>query len=249
MLSAANTYIQNAIATIERAMESQAEALDKLAGWVCDSIKTDGVLHIFGAGHSHLVAEDLFWRAGGLAPVNALLDYNLTLLGGGLPTRGTDLERMEGYARVILNNYDLRPGEIFICVSQSGINAGPIEAALEAKSRGLKTVALSSLEQSSKLASRHSSGKRLFEVTDLAIDNCVIPGDACVEIAAGLPRVAPISTVVNCALMQAMIAEVASRLYQDGIEPPVWLSANMPGGDERLPKLMERFGGARLRTK
>lgn len=248
MLTAGNTFFQKAIETIQRVQETQAPVLDQAANWITESIKTDGVLHVFGAGHSHLVGEDVLWRAGGLAPVNAILDYSYTLIGGGSPLRGTQLERLEGYAKIILDNYDLRPGEILIVASQSGINPGPIEAAMIAKARGLKVIAITSLEQSSHAISRHSSGKRLFEIADLVIDNCVVPGDACVEIAADLPKAAPLSSVVTCSIMQCLVAEVAARLYRCGIEPPIWKSANVPGGDERLAYLMSRYGGARLKS-
>ena len=246
-LEAANTYFRKAMATIEKVMETQTSALDQAVEWIANSIKSDGVLHIFGAGHSHMLAEEIFSRAGGLAPVNAILDINYTLMGGGGPTRGMKLERLEGYAKILLDGYDLRKGEVLIVVSQSGINAGPIEAAMEAKSKGLKVVAITSLEQSSKAKSRHSSGKRLFEIADLAIDNCVPPGDACVEIAPGKPKTSPLSTVVGAAILQAMVAEVANRLVQAGVEPPIWLSANVPGGDESAIRLAARFGGARLK--
>jgi len=247
MLEAANTYFRKAIAAIERVMETQAAALDQAAQWIADSINADGVLHIFGAGHSHMLCEQISWRAGGLAPVNAILDINYTLLGGGSPMRGTKLERLEGYAKILLDSYDLRPTEVLIVVSQSGINPGPIEAAMEAKSKGLKVVAITSLEQSSKAKSRHSNGKRLFEIADLVIDNCVPPGDACVEIGPGVPKTSPLSTVVGAAILQAMVAEVAKRLFQEGTAPPIWLSANVPGGDERAAQLAARFGGTRLK--
>jgi uncharacterized phosphosugar-binding protein len=249
MLTTGKVYFQKAIETIETVMDTQEGVLDQAAEWITASIKEGGVLHVFGSGHSHAISEDVFWRAGGLAPVNAILDFNLTQIGGGSPTRSTRLERLEGYSRIILDNYDLRPGEVLIVISQSGINPGPIEVAMAAKSIGLKVIALTSLEQSSHIPSRHSSGKHLFEVADLVIDNCVVPGDACVEIAPGLPKTAPLSTVVCCSIMQCLVAEIAARLYQQGVEPPVWISANVPGGDDRLAQLMSQFGGARLKTR
>lgn len=249
MLTAGITYFQTAIETIQKVMQTQANALDQAAGLIAESMKSGGVLHVFGSGHSHAISEDVFWRAGGLAPVNAILDYGLTQIGGGSPTRSSRLERLEGYSPIILDNYDLRPGEVIIVVSQSGINPGPIEVALAAKSRGLKVIALTSQEQSMHTPSRHSSGQHLYEIADLVIDNCVPPGDACVEIAPGLPKAAPLSTVVCCSIMQSLVAEIAARLYQQGVEPPIWISANVPGGDDRLAKLMLQFGGARLKTR
>jgi uncharacterized phosphosugar-binding protein len=222
--------------------------LDKACDWIKGSLEKGGVLHLFGSGHSHAISEDLFLRAGGLAPVNAILDVNLTMHGGGSPTRGTTLERLEGYAKIILDNYDLRSGEVIIVISNSGINAVPIEVAQITKGMGLKVIALTNLEQSKAAKSRHSSGKKLYELADLVIDNCVVVGDACIEVAKDLPKVAPLSTVVCCSILQAMVAEVATRMYQDGIRPPVGLSANVPGGDASLDEYRAKFGGKRLRT-
>jgi uncharacterized phosphosugar-binding protein len=228
-------------------METQSAALDRAAQWIADSIMKDGVLHVFGAGHSQLMGQELAFRAGGLAPVNAILDINFSLMGGP-PTGSTALERTEGYAKLVLDRYDLRPGEVLIVVSQSGRNPAPIEAALEGKARGLKVIALTSVQQSSESKSRHSSGKRLYEVADLVLDNRVVPGDACVEIDPGLPKTSPLSTVAGAAILQALVAEVAKRIYDAGAEPPVWLSANVPGGDERAAELAARYGGKRLKS-
>jgi uncharacterized phosphosugar-binding protein len=248
MLTAALDYFTKVCKIIEKVSQTQQESIDKASHWIAESIGNGGVLHVYGSGHSHVVGEDLFYRAGGLAPVNAILDFNFTQMGGGLPTRSTKFERLEGYARIILENYDLREGEVLIVASQSGINPAVVEAALEAKAKGLNVVALTSLEQSSQATPRQSSGKRLFEIADLTIDNCIPTGDAVIKIADGIPMAAPVSTVVHCSIMQAIVAEVATRLHEQGIEPPLWVSANVPGGDERTAELMEQFGGARLRT-
>ena len=248
MLTAGNAYFEKAIATILRVQETQAEALEKASEWIKDSLEKGGVWHVFGSGHSHAISEDVFWRAGGLAPVNAILDVNLTMHGGGSPTRGTTLERLEGYAKIILDNYDLRKDEVILVISNSGINAVPIEVAQISKAMGLKVIALTNLEQSRNAKSRHSSGKRLFELTDLVIDNCVVPGDASIEIAKDLPKAAPLSTVVCCSILQSIVAEVAVRMYQDGFTPPIFTSANVPEGDAALAKNRINFGGGRLRV-
>jgi uncharacterized phosphosugar-binding protein len=248
MLTVALDYFTKVCEIVEKVSQTQQESIEKASHWIAESIGNGGVLHVYGSGHSHVVGEDLFYRAGGLATVNAILDFNFTQMGGGLPTRSTKFERLEGYAKILLENYDLREGEVIVIASQSGINPAVIEAALEAKAKGLNVVALTSLEQSTHAAPRHSSGKRLFEVADLTIDNCIPTGDAVIKIAEGIPKAAPVSTVVHCSIMQAIVAEVAMRLYDQGIEPPLWVSANVPGGDERTAELMKQFGGARLRT-
>jgi uncharacterized phosphosugar-binding protein len=249
MLTAASEFFQKVIETIEDVGRTQSDRIETASHWIAESIKAGGVLHIFGSGHSHIVGEDLFYRAGGLSPVNAILDYNLTQIGGGRPTRSTRLERLEGYAKIILDNYDLRSGEVLVIVSQSGINPSVVEAAFEGKALGLKVIAVTSLEQSSNAESRHSSGKRLFELADLVIDNRIPPGDAVIEIGEDLPKVAPISTIIHCLIMQAIVAEVATCLFKQGAKPPIWISANVPGGDEWAEEMMKQFGGSRLRTR
>ncbi len=249
MLTAASEFYRIVIETIEEVSRTQSSNIEKAYLWIAESIKAGGVLHVFGSGHSHVVGEDLFYRAGGLSPVNAILDYNLTQIGGGRPTRSTSLERLEGYIKIIFNNYDLRPGEVLIIVSQSGINPAVVEAAMEGKALDMKVIAVTSLEQSSNAASRHSSGKKLFELADLVIDNRIPPGDAVIEIGEGLPKVAPISTIIHCLIMQAIVAEVAAHLFNQGVKPPIWMSANVPGGDAWAEEMMKQFGGARLRTQ
>ena len=248
MLTAGNTYFEKAIATIQKVQATQADALDKASDWIKDCMEKGGILHVFGSGHSHAISEDVFWRAGGLAQVNSILDVNLTMHGGGAPTRGTSLERMEGYAKILLENYDLHKDEVIIVISNSGINALPIEVAQITKDMGLKVIALTNLEQSRNAKSRHSSGKRLFEVVDLVIDTCVVPGDASIEIDPNLPKAAPLSTVVSCSILQALVAEVAARMHKDGFAPPIFTSANVPQGDAVLKKHSAVFGGARLRV-
>ena len=248
MFTLGNEFFQLVSQTLLKVQQTQAGAMDQFASWVADSLKNDGVLHVFGAGHAYLVAEDIYFRGGGLAPVNAIQDIDYTTLGGGSPTRHIQLERLEGYARIVLNNYDLRPGEVLVVVSQSGINPAPVEAALEGKARQLRVVALTSLEHSQASQSRHSSGKRLYEIADLVIDNCIPHGDACMEIAPGLPKTSPLSTIIHCSILQAMVAEVALRLHQAGIEPPILVAHNLPGYQAAFDRTMQKFGGRRQKN-
>lgn len=239
-----NDYFSMAILTLERVRLTQGEVIGRAAEWLAETIRRDGVMHVFGAGHSHLFGEEVCYRAGGLAPVNAILDVGYTLLGGP-PSFSTRLERLEGFAKAVLGNYDLRPGEVLFVMSQSGINPGPVEAAIEAKALGVRVVAVSSVEQSSASPSRHSSGMRLFEVADLTIDNCVPPGDACLELHPGLPRVGPLSTVVGAAILHTIVADASRRLLDAGVEPPIWMSSNVHGGDDHNAKLKNRFPSRR----
>jgi len=227
----AEQYFETVLHTINQIRQSEAPNLEAAAERITQSLIQGGVLHIFGAGHAHLLAEEISYRAGGLVPVNPILDIGYTLMANP-PSRTSYLERLEGYATSLVQSYDLRSGEVLIVVSQSGINPGPVEVALYAKEKGLTVVGITSVAQSKSQASRHSSGKRVFEIADIVIDTHVPAGDAAITIHPDLPRVAPLSTVVGAAILQALVAEVAARWHRlQKTPPPVWVSANVPGGD------------------
>ena len=232
--------VQESVLSEER--PSLLEAARLLAGSL-DGDEPDRMIHVFGCGHSHLMAEEAFWRAGGLVPVHPILDPNLTLLGG---RRTSPLERLEGYARVLLAGEDLRAGEVMVVFSNSGINALPIEVALAAKEAGLRVVAVTSLAHSRSVEPRHSGGRRLFELADVAIDTHVPTGDAAVylsELAGGAEghRVAPLSTAIGALVWNALVAEIAYLRAISGVEPSFFLSQNILGGDEANEVLISRY--------
>jgi uncharacterized phosphosugar-binding protein len=219
-----------------RAQGEQIEAAAKLIA-VC--IGDGGIVHVFGSGHSHMMAEEVFHRAGGLFAFNAMLDVNLTLFG---TLKAGMVERAEGYAPVILDSFDIRPGEVVIVVSNSGINPVPIELAAEAKKRGAKTIAITSASAYADAASRHSTGRKLVDVADLTVDSRVPAGDAILEFDGLDAPVAAASTALGAALMNAIVAQTTEELLAAGKAPPVIVSMNIPGGDERNAELAERYG-------
>jgi len=226
----AQNYLKSVQQTLDQVEKTQLEAIGRAADAIAEAIGNGGRMHIFGTGHSHIIAEEAFYRAGGLVPVNAILEPALMLHDG--PFKSTDMERLEGYAEIILDHSGIRPGEVLMIVSNSGRNAVPVEMALTAKARGIIVVALTSLAHSKSVPSRHSSGERLFDVADIVIDNCGVVGDAVLPVN-GLPtNVCPTSTVVGAAIINMIQAEVVERLGAMGIVPPVFVSANVDGGDE-----------------
>jgi uncharacterized phosphosugar-binding protein len=148
---------------------------------------------------------------------------------------------MEGYGLVALSQQDLRAGEVMVVISTSGRNPVPVDVALEARRRGLKVVALTSVAYSRAAKSRHSSGKVLCDVADVVIDTCGVPGDAVL----GLPGVAvkfsPVSTVIGAAVLNAVMARVVELLVERGVEPPIFLSGNLDGADARNMALVEKY--------
>ena len=233
-------YIRKVNELTQRITDSQTAAILKGSRMVATSVENGGVLHVFGAGHSHIVAEECAARAGGLAPVNPVLDYGLTLLRG--LTTSTAYERLESYGSALFAQENTNPGEVIVVISQSGINCAPVEVALAAKARGLSVIAVTSVTHSQLSKSRHSSGKRLFEVADLVIDNCVDYGDAAVSVRPDLPPVGPLSTVASVVILNSLVVEAATILASDANSFPVWVSINTPGGDEHNRSLIEKYG-------
>jgi uncharacterized phosphosugar-binding protein len=234
-----NTFFDAARRVLDSIEASQRESIARAAGYVADSLLVGGVWHLFGTGHSHLIAEEVYYRAGGLAPVNAILFPALMQHEG--PATSTKLERLPELARLILDKEDIRPGEVLTIISNSGKNAVPVELALLARERGLKTIALTSMAQSERASFGAGQTKKLFEVCDVVIDNCGAPGDAAVPLLASDLATGPTSTLANVAIIQQIVLEVCLAFQAAGVVPPLFKSANLPGGDEWNAGLIEKY--------
>ena len=220
------------------ALRDEGPRIEAAAKAMAGCIADGGIVHVFGSGHSHMMAEEVFHRAGGLFAFNAMLDVNLTSFG---TLKAGMVERTEGYAKVILASFDVRPGEVVVVVSNSGINPVPIELAIEASAIGATTIAVTSKANYRNAPSRHSSGKRLAEIANLTIDSRVPVGDAILALEGLDVPVAAASTALGAALMNAMVAQTAEELIAAGQRPPVIVSMNVPGGDARNAELTERY--------
>jgi uncharacterized phosphosugar-binding protein len=230
MTSYIDQYFSLAAALLQTLARDSAPAIRRAAQAVADAIAGDKDFLLFGSGHSALIARDAAGRAGGLIPALQIEDV-----------ADGDAERLEGMAKVILARYDLRPGSVLVVISNSGINAVPVEMALLARDAGLTVVAVTSLAHSQSVRSRHSSGRKLYEVAGIVIDTHNVPGDAALELPGGALKSGAMSTLLGSAIIQALTVQAAALLAERGIEPPVFVSANVPGGDEHNRALAGRY--------
>jgi uncharacterized phosphosugar-binding protein len=232
-------YFQRLAGVLDKVLATQATSIETAAAWMADSLAAGGVVHLFGSGHSHMVAEEVFHRAGSLLPLNPMLDANLTFLGH---LNATLLERASGYGKVIVESHDIRPGEVVFVISNSGVNPVPIEVALAARERGARTVAITADRSYRGTPSRMADGRRLADLAELVIDTCVPRGDALVEIPGVATPAGGASSAVGIAIINAVVVETAAIMAERGVEAPVIPSMNVPGGDERMAILVEQYG-------
>lgn len=230
--------LQEALETVFR---EEKEQLAQAADLAAKAIASDGLLHVFGTGHSHMVGEELLYRAGGLACCSAILDPPLMLHAGA--EASTAKERENGYAKTVLERYTLRPGDLFFVVSNSGVNPVPVEAGQYAKAHGLTVVALVSKAYSQAAALHPSLSVKLMDVADLVLDNHLPPGDALIPVGRGQQKAGPGSTVVAAAVFHAICLGAIERLEAQDLTAPVYISANMPGAKEHNAALVRRYKG------
>ncbi|NPV51982.1 MAG: SIS domain-containing protein [Firmicutes bacterium] len=243
-MSSLTRYFESIAAVLEKVARTQEQNMIRAAELITQTIIAGGMVHIFGTGHSHILAEECFYRAGGIVPVNAMLEESLMLHTGAL--QSSRIERLEGYAKIIMDKYDISNEDTIIIVSNSGKNAVPVEMALEAKKRGLTVIALTSLAQSIESEPSHPSGKRLFDLADVILDNCGVFGDALMEIDGFPGKVGPTSTITGAAILHGIMYLAVKELMARGITPPIFMSGNIPGGDEHNEKLLKKY---RLRMR
>jgi uncharacterized phosphosugar-binding protein len=234
-------------AALDRVIETQTDQIREAAELVAAAIRNEGIMQIFGTGHSRSIVLEIAGRAGGLVPANALSIKDLVMYGGTEPDEILDptIERDPSLAQRILDLASLHPEDVFIVASNSGGNGSVVELALIAKGAGHRVIAVTSLEHSRQVVSRHPSGKRLFEVADVVIDNCGVFGDAALPLPTG-GAITATSSLTGVLIAQMLVAEVCGELLRLGMDVPVFLSANVPGGDEHNEVLNRRYAG-RLR--
>ena len=210
---------------------TQSENIGRAATLMAESIAKGGLVHLFGSGHSVLPVQDIFPRYGAYPGFRPLMDMRLmwtNVIGSGGAKGLLWLERREGYAQVIFENEPIRSGDVMLVFSHGGLNAAGIEVALEAKKRGLSVVCVTSIDNYRKRQPAHSSGKKLADCADVVIDNCCPAEDSLVKIENWKAPVAASSTVATVTISMAIVAQVAAELSRRGLNPPVFVSPNVP---------------------
>ena len=233
-------YIDGLLAILERIKREQAENIKRAGQIISESLAAGGIVHTFGTGHSHIIAEEIFFRAGGIAAINPILDERLIFLKGALES--TRAERESGLARKLIELENVKSEDACIIISNSGRNAAPVEMALEMKERAVRVIAITNLEQSGSAESRHSSGKKLYELADVSVDNCVPAGDALIALDGSNSKTGAASTVAGAAIAHSIIIESLNELLKSGQPVPVLTSANVPGTTaETIREVLSRY--------
>jgi uncharacterized phosphosugar-binding protein len=240
-MTAGRRYLAEASRLVERLAGDEWASLSAAAGLVADALARGGSVHAFGTGHSHMLAEELFYRAGGLVRVKPILFEGLMLHAGA--QLSTSLERLPGVAAALLEHHPIAAGDVLIVASNSGGNAVVREMAGLAHARGIPVIAIVSRAHASSGSARAAGDTNLQDVADVVIDNGGAPGDAAVAIDGFAQRVGPTSTVVGAAALNAIVAEAAERLVAQGIQPDVFLSSNVEGGDDVNARLLHAGDG------
>lgn len=235
----ASEYFDNLIKILNNV--SEMNQIDDCAAVFAETIKSGNNIFLFGTGHSHMLAEEMFYRAGGIVNIHPILETSLMLHESA--SKSTEIERLEGYSEIIAKHYGIKSGDTIVIISNSGRNGVCVDMALLCKSKGVNVIALTSVKHSMSGLSRHKSGKRLCEIADIILDNGGCYGDACVKIDELDTFVSPTSTAVGAAILNAVEAATVDILVKQGIKPEIFSSSNVDGGDEINNKLIKKYLG------
>ena len=228
-------YYSEILSVLEKIKNTQADKITQAAEMVAKVIENDGIIYIFGCGHSHLIGLDCFYRAGGLVNVSAMLDTDLMLHNGA--AKSSKMERMSGIAESIFERYCITKNDMLITVSTSGKNAVPCEMATVAAKNGVPNISV----VSSAYFEDKTENKKLFECSDMYIDNCVPHGDAVMDITGTDVKMGSVSTAASSFILQSVLMEGAEIAAKNGAELPIYKSGNIEGGAEFNKSLIKKY--------
>ena len=231
-------YFETVSQTLDTIFHQETAKIDKAGEILAETLKKDGLLYVFGCGHSHMLAEELFYRAGGLAPVYPIFETAAMLHEGA--AKSSRIERMSGYAKHVMDRYPIGPNDCLLVVSTSGINPFPMEMAEAAREKGATVIGISSFAYLAN-PSRHAEGKHLPDFCHLCVDNHVPTGDATVQVCADGTKAGPVSTIASIAIANSIVLHACEVLNNQGIEPRVFHSGNCPGADGYNAELIRDY--------
>ncbi len=234
-----NTYFGKINEVLSDVLAQERENMKEAAEKIAQAIEKGGIVHLFGCGHSHILTEEVFYRAGGLVPIRPIFHEPLMLHEGAMLS--SMLERKNEYAPIFMEEQDIQENDVAFIISTSGRNPVPVDVAMIAKEKGAFVIGMTSREYSNTDASRHSSGKRLYDAVDLVIDNHSEVGDAVLTHEKVKVPFSPTSTVVGATILNAVLAESIAIMAENGFNPPVFLSGNLEGSDEHNRSLVEKY--------
>lgn len=239
-------YLDGVVSLMRQIQAEETSSLDAAAQLLAKQIQNDQLVHVFGpGGHSNLATQEVFFRAGGLMHMNAILDEGTLLSNGAL--RSMAIERTPGYGRIVIENQNLCSEDLLILVNAYGINAALIDAALAARERNVTLIGISSHRHANNTApehpARHPTKQNLHDLVDVAIDTKVPVGDAIVSISGVTENTSAVSTFANAIALNSLVIRTIVYLRDSGVEPPIWRSGNAPGGDEANGRFLDQFRG------
>jgi uncharacterized phosphosugar-binding protein len=237
-------YMDQVVDYYELVEKTERENIAAAAKLMAEAIAEDRLIHVYGGGgHTCLVMAELFFRAGGLACINPIMDVAVSPFNQSL--KYLEIERTVNYGRSVVRYYDIAPGDVFVIFHNIGVNPATIDAAMEAKERGARIIAVSSKHWQEELPQdhfiRHPSGENVFDFAEVCIDDHNPVGDATLRVDGFDTPIAPPSNLVDFYIAHRLEIETVRKLVEMGVEPPVWRSANAPGGDEFNAKYVEKY--------
>ena len=237
-------YLEQVIGLLSKVEKEQAGQIDKAAELMVDAIAQDRLIHVYGGGgHTTLVMGEMFFRAGGLTNINPIMEPGLSVFNQAL--KYLELERCVNYGRSIVKYFRLQEDDVLIIFHNIGINPATIDAAMEAKEAGAKIIAVSSSFWQNEMPAdhfiRHPNKKNLFDFADVCIDDLNPVGDAVVNVEGFETPIAPISNIIDFYIAHRLEIATVKKCVERDIEPPVWTSANVPGGDKINAKFVEKY--------
>ena len=232
-------YLEKTVAVLDEISQSQMTAIVAASEILSDSLANGGLIHTFGTGHSHLLAEEIFYRAGGLAAIYPVLDERLMLHKE--VVTASQAERLPNLASELIQSHPIADGDVVIVISNSGGNQVIIDFVTESKNCGAKVIALTSLRHATSSSARSNSSEKIHQLADLVLDNCGEVGDASIRIPGATAPLGPTSTIGGSAILHAIVIGAVTNLVREGVAHEIFLSSNLKGGDENNQAIFDKF--------